>query len=105
MLIKKSAAGAEEILSYGMPAFRFHSMLVYYAGFKNHYSLFPASSTVFKKFEDRLKNYVTSKGTIQFPLDKPVPVKLISDIIKFRMKENLEKQFLKDNKKQLSKVK
>jgi uncharacterized protein YdhG (YjbR/CyaY superfamily) len=91
-IIKATAPGAEEVISYGMPAFRFHGMLVYFAGFKNHYSLFPANASLIATMAEELKGYKTSKGTIQFSLDKPVPVALIKKIVKTRMMENLSKQ-------------
>ena len=98
--IKKAAPGAEEVISYNMPAFKFHGMLVYFSAFKEHYSLFPFKSAI-TAFRDRLKSYELSKGTIRLPLTTPVPVKLVTDIIKFRVNENLEKEA----KKKLSKKK
>jgi uncharacterized protein YdhG (YjbR/CyaY superfamily) len=89
--IRKAAPEAEEVISYQMPAFKFHGVLVYFAAFKNHLSLFPTSSAI-KAFKEKLESYACSKGTIKFPLDKPIPVKLITEIVKFRVKENLEKK-------------
>ncbi len=89
-IIKKAAPGAEEVISYRIPAFKFHGMLVWYAGFKDHYSLFPFAATL-HVFKDKLKPYELSKGTIRFPLNKPVPVKLVTEIVKYRVKENLDK--------------
>jgi uncharacterized protein YdhG (YjbR/CyaY superfamily) len=94
-IIKKAAPGAEETISYQMPAFKFHGMLVWFAGYKNHYGLYPMPKTI-QVFKDKLTAYELSKGTIRFPLDKPVPVKLITEIVKYRVKENLEKELLKD---------
>jgi len=91
-VIKTSAPDAEEVISYGMPAYRYHGMLVYFAGFKNHYSLFPGNASMIAEMAEELKGYKTSKGTIQFALDKPMPVTLIKKIVKARMKENLSKQ-------------
>jgi len=91
-VIKTSAPDAEEVISYGMPAYRYHGMLVYFAGFKNHYSLFPANASIIAEMAEELKGYKTSKGTIQFALDNPMPVTLIKKIVKARMKENLNKQ-------------
>jgi len=91
-IIKMAAPGAEELISYGMPAYRYHGMLVYFAGFKNHYSLFPGNASMIAEMAEELKEYKTSKGTIQFALDKPMPVTLIKKIVKARMKENLDKQ-------------
>lgn len=90
--IKKAAPDAEEVISYQMPAFKFHGVLVYFAAFKNHFSFFPTSSGV-RMFKEKLKSFETSKGTIKFPLDKPIPVKLITEIVRFRVKENLEKNY------------
>ena len=89
--IKQTAPEAEEVISYGMPAFRCNGMLMYFAAFKNHCSLFPASGSVIKEMKDELKSYKTSKGTIQFTIEKPLPVSLVKKIVKMRMKENLTK--------------
>jgi uncharacterized protein YdhG (YjbR/CyaY superfamily) len=88
--IRKAAPEAEEGMSYGMPAYKQHGILVYFAAFKNHYSLFALPRAIIQ-FNDRLKEYKTSKGTIQFTFDKPVPVKLINDIVRLRVEENREK--------------
>jgi uncharacterized protein YdhG (YjbR/CyaY superfamily) len=96
--IKKTAPAAEETISYQMPAFKYHGMLVYFAGFKNHIGFYPTSSPI-KVFKDRLTNYKTSKGAIQFPMDKAIPLTLVQDIVKFRIKENLEKENAKLKKK------
>jgi uncharacterized protein YdhG (YjbR/CyaY superfamily) len=95
LIIKKAAPNAEEVISYQMPAFRFHGVLVYYAAFKNHYSFFPASKVI-EVFKHKLTAYKTSKGTIQFPFGKPLPVDLIHEIVQYRVKENLEKQSMKE---------
>ena len=94
-IVNKTAPDAEEVISYGMPAFKLHGMLLYFAVFTNHYSLFafPSAIVVFK---DKLKGYELSKGTIKFPLNKPVPVKLITEIVKFKVQENLNKQSAKE---------
>ncbi len=89
--IKLAAPNAEEVISYGMPAFKFHGILVYFAAFKNHCSLFPANSSLIAEMEDELKKYKTSKGTIQFTVEKPLPVTLVKKIVKARVKQNLEK--------------
>ena len=85
--IKSVAPHAEELISYGMPAFKHHGMLVYFAAFKNHCSFFPGSSQIIKLY-DELKPFKTAKGTIQFTVDKPLPVTLVKKIVKARMKEN-----------------
>ena len=89
--IKKAAPCAEEIISYQMPAFRYHGMLVYFAAWKNHIGFYPVSSGI-RAFEKELSGYERSKGTLKFPLDKPMPLGLVSKIVKFRVKENLEKE-------------
>ena len=89
--IKKTAPAAEELISYQMPAFKYHGMLVYFAGYKNHIGFYPTSSPM-KVFKDRLTNYKTSKGAIQFPINEAIPLTLVKDIVKFRIKENLEKE-------------
>src|SRR6185436_20604525 len=81
---------AEEVISYQMPAFKFKGMLLWYAAFQKHYSLFPYGETIVA-FKDKLKSYELSKGTIRFTYEKPVPVKLIKEIARFRLKRNLEK--------------
>ena len=86
--IRKAAPGAEEFISYGIPAFRLHGRyLIYFAGFKNHTSLYPAPRG-HEAFRKALEKYKGGKGTVQFPLDKPLPVSLITRIVKFRAKEN-----------------
>jgi uncharacterized protein YdhG (YjbR/CyaY superfamily) len=88
--IRKAAPNAEEAISYQMPAFKLGGNLVYFAAFSDHISFFPTSSGV-AKFKKELVKYKTSKGTIKFSLDKPIPYGLISKITKFRVKENIEK--------------
>ena len=95
LTIKKAAPGAEEVLSYKIPAFKFQGMLVWFTAFKNRYGFYPFSKTI-QIFKDKLTGYELSKVTIMFPLDKPIPVKLLMEIVKFRTKENLEKKMLKD---------
>jgi len=90
LTIKTTAPDAEESISYGMPAYKQNGPLVYFAAFKNHIGFFPTSSGV-KEFKDELSQYKTSKGTIRFPLDKPLPIELIKKIVKFRLEENTGK--------------
>jgi len=85
--IKSVAPKAEEAISYGMPGYKYYGALVYFAAFRNHCSFFPGSSQTIKLF-DELKEYRTSKGTIQFTVDKPLPAALVKKIVKARMKEN-----------------
>lgn len=94
--ILKAAPDAEEVISYNMPAYRLNGILVYFAAYKNHIGFYPTSSPI-KHFKNELTDYKTSKGAIQFPLDKPLPSGLVTRIIKFRIKEIKLK--LKLNKK------
>jgi uncharacterized protein YdhG (YjbR/CyaY superfamily) len=79
-----------EVISYGIPMFKYKGMLVGYAAFKNHCSLFPTGSGVTKTFEKELKDYPTSRGTIRFPVDKPLPVALLKKIVRVRIAQNEE---------------
>ena len=88
--IKKAAPKAEEVISYQIPAYKFHGMLVFFAGYKNHIAVYPAPRGN-EAFKEELAAYKGGKGTVQFPLDKPLPLKLITKIVKFRMAENLKK--------------
>jgi uncharacterized protein YdhG (YjbR/CyaY superfamily) len=89
-IIRETAPDAEEVISYGMPAFKYHGMLVYFAAFKNHCSLFAANATLNADIYPELKAYKTSKGTIQFTPEKPLPVALVQKIVLARMKQNEE---------------
>jgi uncharacterized protein YdhG (YjbR/CyaY superfamily) len=89
-IIKNAAPNAEETISYAMPTFTLNNKyLVYFAGYKNHVSLYPAP-TGNASFEKQMGPYRSGKGTAQFPLDKPLPIDLIKRIVKYRMKENLK---------------
>jgi uncharacterized protein YdhG (YjbR/CyaY superfamily) len=92
--IKATAPKAEEVISYNMPAFKFHGTLVYFAVFKHHIGFYPFTTAI-TEFQKEISSYKNAKGSVQFPLDKPVPITLIKKIIKFRVKENLEKFKLK----------
>lgn len=92
--IKKAAPNAEEVISYQMPAYKQNGILVYFAAWKEHIGFYPASAGV-SNFSDKLAKYNTSKGTIQFPLSQKLPLKLITDIVKFRVKENEAKALQK----------
>jgi len=83
--IRKAVPEAVESIGYRMPGYKLYGKpMLYFAGFRNHYSLFAASGTFFAALEDELRGYELRKGTVQFPLDEPVPVKLISRIAKLR---------------------
>jgi uncharacterized protein YdhG (YjbR/CyaY superfamily) len=86
--IRKAVPGAEESISYNIPAYKLQGQRVlYFAGWKQHYSLYPATGRVVAAFRKELAPYEISKGTIRFPFSEPVPLKLIERIAKFRAKE------------------
>jgi uncharacterized protein YdhG (YjbR/CyaY superfamily) len=90
--IRKAVPKAQEVISYKIPAYQLHgSPVLYFAGWKQHYSLYPANAHVVAAFKNDLAPYELSKGTIRFPLTKPVPVKLIERVAKFRAKEVAKK--------------
>lgn len=88
--IRKAAPGAEEVISYNMAAFKLHGMLVWYAGYKKHIGFYPAPRAI-EAFKKELSAYKGAKGSVQFPLDEPLPFRLITKIVKYRVKENLKK--------------
>ncbi len=104
--IKSTAPKAEEVISYGMPGYKYHGMLVYFAAFKNHLSFFPGSSML-ERFGKEVERYKTSKGTLQFTVEQPIPTSLIKKIVKERMKQNeantKAKQLMKKPAKKKSK--
>ena len=89
--IKESAPQAEEAISYQMPTFKLKGNLVYFAAFKNHIGFYPTSSAV-EAFKEELSDYEVSKGTVRFPLDKPIPFDLVKKMVSYRVKENLDKK-------------
>ncbi len=101
-IIKESAPDAEEKISYQMPAFVFHGNLVYFAAYKKHIGFYPTSSGI-AAFKQELSGYKGGKGTVQFPLSKPLPYELISKIVKFRVAENKKHAEEKLKKKKTSK--
>src|ERR1700735_4864795 len=91
--LRKALPRAEEVISYKIPAYRMHGEIVlFFAGWKQHYSLYPAGERVIAAFKDQLSSYKVSKGTIRFPLSEPVPVTLIERIAKFRAKEAVQRE-------------
>src|ERR1044071_8066661 len=90
MTIRQAAPAAGEKISYQIPTFTFHGNLVHFAAFKNHIGFYPAPGGI-DEFKDEVAKYRTGKGTLQFPLDQPIPYDLIVKIVKFRMQQNLEK--------------
>ena len=89
-IISKAAPKAEEAMAYGIPTFKLHGNLVHFGGYKSHIGFYPAPSGI-EAFKKELAEYEGSKGTIRFPLDKPLPATLITQVVKFRVKKNLEK--------------
>lgn len=96
--IRKAAPNAEEIINYGVPTVTLKGNLVHFAGFKNHIGFYPTPSGI-EKFKKELSIYEGAKGSVKFPLDKPIPYALIGKIVKFRVKENMEKAEAKAKKK------
>jgi uncharacterized protein YdhG (YjbR/CyaY superfamily) len=95
--VQKSAPGAEEAMAYGIPTFRLNGRnLVHFSAFKSHIGFYPTPSGI-EKFKKELSAYEGAKGSVKFPLEKPIPYALITKIVKFRVKEELEK--VKGNKK------
>ncbi|MBA2249215.1 MAG: DUF1801 domain-containing protein [Chitinophagaceae bacterium] len=93
--IKKAVPEAAEVISYGMPAFKLHGMLVWFAAHTSHTGLYPKASGI-EAFKKELAVYKFAKGSIQFPYHTPLPVKLITKIVKFRAAENLQKVTLRN---------
>ena len=88
--IKKAAPDAEEIISYQMPAYKYHGMLVFFAGYENHIGFYPAPAGI-AAFNKELSRYKAAKGSVQFPLDQALPLKLVTKIVLYRLKQNLAK--------------
>jgi uncharacterized protein YdhG (YjbR/CyaY superfamily) len=96
--IRKAAPDAEETINYQIPTFTLKGNLVHFAAYKNHIGFYPAPSGI-KAFQKELSSYEGAKGSIKFPIEKPLPLTLIGKIVKFRVKENLEKAKSKTKKK------
>lgn len=97
-VIQEAAPVATEKISYQMPTFALHGNLVYFAAYQSHIGLYPGASGV-AAFQNEITNYKTSKGTIQFPIDQPLPYDLIRRIVAFRVDENVKKAKSKAKKK------
>ena len=91
MTIRKAAPNAEETIKYQMPTFTLQGNLVHFAAFKNHIGFYPTSSGT-EAFKKELSSYKGAKGSVQFPLEKPIPYDLVKRIVIFRRKENLQKK-------------
>ena len=98
--IKNLVPQAEEVISYGMPAFKMNGMIAWFGGFKNHIGFYPAPMSV-EVFREELSVYKQGRGSVQFPLDKPLPLDLIIRIVMFRISENQQKDKLKKKDKNL----
>ena len=96
--IKSAAPEADEKISYQMPTFALKGNLVHFAAFTNHIGFYPTPSGI-QEFEQELSAYQSAKGSVQFPLDKPLPLNLIRKIVKFRVAENLVKAEKKSTKR------
>jgi uncharacterized protein YdhG (YjbR/CyaY superfamily) len=89
--IRKAAPDATEKISYRMPTFYYNGNLVHFAAYERHIGFYPTPSGIVE-FQDELKKYHTSKGAIQFPIDEPVPLELVTRIVKFRVAENAKRK-------------
>jgi uncharacterized protein YdhG (YjbR/CyaY superfamily) len=98
MTIREAAPEAEETINYQMPTFKLHGNLVHFAAHTSHIGFYPTPSGI-ERFKDELGVYKWAKGSVQFPLDQPMPYDLISRIVKFRVQENLEKAAIKGKKR------
>jgi len=96
--IRDAAPDAEETIKYAMPTFVFHGNLVHFAGYKNHVGFYPTPSGI-EAFKEEFSRYHWAKGSVQFPINEPMPLDLIFRIVKFRVKESLEKANKKKGKK------
>lgn len=97
-VIKKTAPEATEKISWEMPTFVLHGNLIHFACFKHHIGLYPGADAIVA-FKDRISEYKNSKGTVQFPLSKPLPIDLIKEIVLFNVKANIQEELLKSEKK------
>jgi uncharacterized protein YdhG (YjbR/CyaY superfamily) len=95
--IAKAATKAEEMISYNIPAFKLNGMLVWYAAFKEHIGFYPRASGI-EVFKKELSGYKMAKGSVQFPIDEPLPLSLVSKIVKYRVAENEEEAKRKGKK-------
>ncbi len=91
LTISKAAPNAEEAISYGIPTFKLNGNLVHFAGYKSHIGFYPGAAGI-ATFRKEISAYKGAKGSVQFPLDQPLPLKLISEIVKFRDRENRKKK-------------
>ncbi len=97
-IIREAAPDAEETIRYQIPTFTLKGNLVHFAAFKKHIGFYPTPTGI-EAFEAELSSYEVMKGSVKFPLDKPIPFDLIGEVVKFRVKENLERAAAKQRKK------
>lgn len=103
LTIRRAAPSADEKISYRIPTFALHGNLVHFAGYKNHIGFYPGSRAI-AKFKKELAKFETSRGTVQFPLDRPIPTGLIRRIVEFRVRENMAKAKTKPKTKGRSSI-
>jgi len=96
--VQKAAPLAEEVISYRMPAYKYHGVLVFFAGYEHHIGFYPTASGI-ENFKKEIAGFKYSKGAVQFPLNKPLPLSLVTAIVKFRVLLNREKASLPPKKK------
>lgn len=96
--VQKTVPAAAEVISYNMPAYNYQGMLLYYAAYEKHIGFYPMPSAI-TKFKKEFSGYKSAKGSVQFPLDEPLPLELIEEVLKFRAKENEKAVELKTKKK------
>jgi len=101
--IRKAAPEADEKIGYGIPTFTLNGNLVHFAGYKNHIGFYPAPQGL-EAFKEELSHYKGAKGSVQFPLDQPLPLELITRMVKYRVEKNLEKPVAKAKKKESAKT-
>ncbi len=97
-VIRGAAPDAQETINYAIPTFTLHGNLVHFAAFHKHIGFYPTPAGI-EQFKNELSAYEMAKGSVQFPLDRPIPYDLISEIVKFRVRENLERAGAKAKKK------
>lgn len=89
-IVKTAAPEAEECISYGMPAYKYNGPLVYFAAYTKHIGFYPVPSGI-ESFRKELAPYIKGKGTVQFPLNQPIPYGLVKEVVQFRVKENIQR--------------
>lgn len=96
-VIKKAAPESEETINYGIPTFVLNGNLVHFSGYRSHIGFYPGASGI-KNFQKEISKFKSAKGSVQFPIDQPLPISLITKIVKFRVKENNEKALAKNKR-------